>query len=33
MLCCGNCGYQTVEPRSVIVDALVRLLGRGGRKR
>jgi len=28
MLCCANCGYQTVAPRSVIVDALARLLGR-----
>ena len=32
MLCCANCGYQTVAPRSVIVDALARLFRRGGRK-
>jgi len=28
MLCCENCGYETVAPRSVTVDFFRRIFGR-----
>ncbi len=28
MLCCSNCGYQTVPPRSSLVTLFKRLFGR-----
>jgi hypothetical protein len=31
MLCCENCGYETVAPRSVVVDFFRRVFGRGPR--
>jgi hypothetical protein len=31
MLCCENCGYETVAPRSVVVDFFRRVFGRSPR--
>jgi hypothetical protein len=28
MVCCENCGYETVAPRSVLVDFVKRLFNR-----
>ncbi len=28
MMCCENCGYETVAPRSTVVDFFKRLAGR-----
>jgi hypothetical protein len=28
MVCCENCGYETVAPRSALVDFFKRLFGR-----
>lgn len=28
MVCCGNCGYETVAPRSTLVDLFKRLTRR-----
>ena len=32
MLCCDDCGYTTVQPRSVTLDFFARLLGRRRRE-
>ncbi len=33
MMCCENCGYETVAPKSVTVDFVKRLLKLGSRKK
>ncbi len=33
MMCCENCGYETVAPKSITVEFVKKLLRMGGRGR